>query len=323
MGIELGYTTVVFADKKRTGLPFPQYAFCDAVYHLSNNELRWCYAKHKQLAELFDVDDRTIRRWLKQLTGGGWIEKHPETGHIRTTGKWYESVISSKQGEQIEADKMSAHRTQRPDEMSAKRTKCPVKSGEEADKMSGVLYKDDSNNIIPEKKKISDEVSSPPKRQYKNPYCSTRWYLEEFCPIFEQHSGRVPLARGKEFGQADKFFKALANLNPDSPPEEIYRRATEGVGLFFLALAGRVDEFGWIRECPADIGWFMSNAAKIDQVLRKREAMTDEEIDREQRIEESLTELGEIERRFDEDAEHSGKGAVINGSGISITGSVN
>lgn len=168
----------------------------------------------------------------------------------------------------------------------------------------------------------SENPDTTSKRKYTNPHCSTRWYLEEFCPLFEQHSGRVPLTRGKEFKQAESFFKALASLNPHSPPEDIYRQATEGVGLFFLALAGQLDEFSWIRECPADIGWFTSNAAAIDRALKKRGAMTDEEIERDRRAEESLAELGEIERCFDEGSADTGQGKAINGSGISIGGPV-
>lgn len=42
---------------------------------LSNNKNKFCWASNKSLAEYFNTTDRTIRRWLEELTENGLIKR--------------------------------------------------------------------------------------------------------------------------------------------------------------------------------------------------------------------------------------------------------
>ena len=88
------YTLIFFELKRELDLSFLECAVCDVVYHLSNNpNTRWCFASKNTLAGLFDITKRSLLRILDRLEERELIERHPETRHLRTTQKWYDSAI--------------------------------------------------------------------------------------------------------------------------------------------------------------------------------------------------------------------------------------
>lgn len=129
----LNYTIIHHEIRKTLGLSMNDYAIADLIYHLSNNPKSlipgWCYASRGALAEILDLNEKSIRRGIQSLEEKGLVIKDPVTKHVQTTSKWYNDVILT------QADKMSDPRTKSPLEADKK-------SVGVADKMS------DNNNIL-------------------------------------------------------------------------------------------------------------------------------------------------------------------------------
>jgi len=314
---EHSYTTIVFADKKRTGLSFAQYAFCDAVYHLSNNEVGWCYARRNELAEMFDVRPRSIYGWIKDLTEHGFIEKHRETGYIKTTKKWHEMAIckgtnkGKKEGkyslddecEKISGDVQNMHQSARSNTQ---------KIHTKGEKISCSLYKDDTKsdnlknnkNIFTKDVNIAKDANSDTplikplaeKPKQKKRWDSGAWYVNEFCPLYQSKTKQQPLKRDKEFGQAKQFFHSLSSLNPNAPPDEIHNIATQGARIVIDTQA-QGGLFGWLDMTPP-IGWFSSNADRVDLAFKQLRRITEEELNEQEEAANAIAELNAISEKI-------------------------
>lgn len=132
--MQISYTTINHVARKELGISASEYMVADLIYNLSSNPKGsiqgWCYASKETMAEMLDIDSRTVFRAIDTLVTKGLVEKHPDTKHLRTTSLWYESVIIKP------SDKMSYPATnsqKASDKMSV----------EDSDKMS---YNKDINN---------------------------------------------------------------------------------------------------------------------------------------------------------------------------------
>jgi len=74
-----------------------EYCIADSIYHLSNNPKSkvkgWCWASKKTLAIFLGTTPPTVFDNINKLIAKGIIEKDTCTHYLRTTNKWYESVI--------------------------------------------------------------------------------------------------------------------------------------------------------------------------------------------------------------------------------------
>lgn len=97
---KLNFTTILHEARRKLGLSMNEYAVAELIYNLSNNPTsqypNWCYASKKKLGAYLDLSEQSVHTILNKLVDLGLVEKHPETRHLRTTSKWYDSVILSK-----------------------------------------------------------------------------------------------------------------------------------------------------------------------------------------------------------------------------------
>lgn len=293
--MENGHVTIVWTNKKRTGLNLTSYILAETICNLSANSSGWCYATKKKLAEMIDVTPRHLNRVLNALVDKGWIEKHPDKYRFKTTDKWFNATRGGGQNVPKE-DKMSQN----------------AETGE--DKMSDSLYKVESDNSIlnnkekdiSDTKSVSDkragENQSPPsrkkKKSWKDPWCASRWYEEEFAPLYEQYAGQAVVFGGKEFGCAKNFFDRLRQLNPDISPEDLYWRASDGAAYVFDSWK-HGGEFAWSPH-PPDIGFMVSQVQKINYSLDNGK-MTEEELIEQHEREEILDKLKAIDRESEKE----------------------
>jgi hypothetical protein len=149
---------------------------------------------------------------------------------------------------------------------------------------------------------------------YRDPHCSTRWYNEVYAPLWQDATGQAALCRAKEFGQAKAYFEALQKLNQHTPRDKIYHRATLGAELAFTGWREKRGPFHWLTD-PPDVGWLLSNAARVNLAVSDREAMTDEEVEHERRTNEDFEDFRQYTANFDR-AEPEAPKPLQRGAGV-------
>ncbi|MEM7009243.1 MAG: hypothetical protein AAF462_08940 [Thermodesulfobacteriota bacterium] len=108
-----------------------------------------------------------------------------------------------------------------------------------------------------------DEVK---EKNWKNEFCSTKWYNDVFSEMYEEASGQPVLTGGREYKSAETYFSRLRQLNPELSAQDVYRRASEGARYIIDSqLAGGV--FGWLHK-PPDICMLANQAQAVDYQLR-------------------------------------------------------
>jgi len=94
---QLTYTLILHQIRKKLKLTLMEYCVADCIYHLSNNPdskiTGWCYASKQTIGGMLGTTQQTIFDILKKLIGKGFIEKHQDTKHLRTTQRWYNNVV--------------------------------------------------------------------------------------------------------------------------------------------------------------------------------------------------------------------------------------
>ena len=94
---DLIYTTIIHSARKKLKLTCNAYCVADTIYHLSNNPSNkyggWCYASKERIGEILDLSKQTVHKLINLLITEGLIEKHRQTRHLRTTKKWYLTVM--------------------------------------------------------------------------------------------------------------------------------------------------------------------------------------------------------------------------------------
>lgn len=94
---QLTYTLILHKIRKDLKLTLMEYCVADSIYHLSNNpksEVKgWCYASKETISEILGTTPKTIFENIRRLIEKGFIIKEENTKHLKTTSKWYESVV--------------------------------------------------------------------------------------------------------------------------------------------------------------------------------------------------------------------------------------
>lgn len=104
------------------------------------------------------------------------------------------------------------------------------------------------------------------EKNWKDEFCSTRWYNDVFSVMYEEAAGQPVPTGGREYKSAETYFRRLEYLNPDLDAESIFIRATEGARYMLDSqLTGGV--FGWLHK-PPDICMLANQAQAVDYELR-------------------------------------------------------
>jgi len=137
-GIMKRYIAIDLEVMKQHNLTMLEWALCENIQFLSNNEKNTCNCSKKSLAEHLGVSERHLFRMINSLVEKNLLKKMPKNG-LRITPKWIE-ILSENGGDKMsDSDKMSV-------------TKCPIDS----DKMS-----DESVTkcpTLPIKKEIKERI---------------------------------------------------------------------------------------------------------------------------------------------------------------------
>lgn len=97
---KITYTTILHQARERLEITTNEYCIADIIYHLSNNPKSkvsgWCYASKKTIGEFIGVSERSVLTIIKKLIEKNIISKDEETKYLKTTEKWYNTVILNK-----------------------------------------------------------------------------------------------------------------------------------------------------------------------------------------------------------------------------------
>lgn len=101
---KISFTTILHDKRKELDLNLIEYCVADTIYNLSNNPKSpvqgWCYASKETLAKILDTTRQTIHNSINKLTEKLIIEKNEETKYLRTTEKWFNSIILEEEKEE-------------------------------------------------------------------------------------------------------------------------------------------------------------------------------------------------------------------------------
>lgn len=95
----VNYTTIAHPARIRMGLTNNDYCIADMVHqlsHQSNAMGGWCYASKETLGKYIGISKQSVHKILKKLITKGLIEKHPITSYLRSTPKWFGTVVAEK-----------------------------------------------------------------------------------------------------------------------------------------------------------------------------------------------------------------------------------
>ena len=92
---EARYTVILHHPRKKLDMTINEYCLADTAHKLSSTRSMvpgWCYASKEHLAESLGFSRRSIHNMINSLKGKGILEVQPETGYLRTTDLWHESI---------------------------------------------------------------------------------------------------------------------------------------------------------------------------------------------------------------------------------------
>jgi hypothetical protein len=104
------------------------------------------------------------------------------------------------------------------------------------------------------------------EKNWKDDFCSTRWYNDVFPEMYEEAAGQPVLTGGREFKSAEAYFRRLRQLNPNIDAKALFVRATEGAR-YMLDSQLRGGVFGWLHK-PPDICMLANQTQAVDYHLR-------------------------------------------------------
>ena len=91
---DLIYTNIQHIPRKKHWLTLNEYCICDMVYHLSNNPKYLRCIKTKQwFGEDLWLSKQSVLSLIEKMIVKWFIEKDPNTKHIKTTKYWYDEFV--------------------------------------------------------------------------------------------------------------------------------------------------------------------------------------------------------------------------------------
>jgi hypothetical protein len=94
-GEEARYTLILHSARKALDITINEYCLADTVHKLSGNRSTvpgWCYASKEHLGHSLGVSRQSIHNMINKLKGKALVEVQEETGYLRTTDLWRETV---------------------------------------------------------------------------------------------------------------------------------------------------------------------------------------------------------------------------------------
>ncbi len=92
---EARYTLVLHSARKRLKITMNEYCLADSIHKLSSNRSvvpGWCYASKEHLAKSLGLSRQSIHSMINKLKKQGIVEIQEDTGYLRATELWRESV---------------------------------------------------------------------------------------------------------------------------------------------------------------------------------------------------------------------------------------
>lgn len=90
---KLVYTNIQHNFRRFHGLSNTEYVLLDMINILSNLDNKskgWCFQSKDTMAFEMELSKPAILKIIEKLIVNGFLEKHPQTKHLRTTAKWKE-----------------------------------------------------------------------------------------------------------------------------------------------------------------------------------------------------------------------------------------
>jgi len=92
---EARYTLILHSARRQLGITTNEYCLADTIQKLSSTHSAvsgWCYASKETLAKSLDISRQSAHNLINTLREKGLVESQPETGYLRTTPLWYDTV---------------------------------------------------------------------------------------------------------------------------------------------------------------------------------------------------------------------------------------
>ena len=97
---KITFTTILHQAREELEITTNEYCVADIIYHLSNNPKSkiqgWCYASKRKIGKFIGITKISTLSIVKRLEKKGIIEKDEETKYLKTTEKWFNTVVIMK-----------------------------------------------------------------------------------------------------------------------------------------------------------------------------------------------------------------------------------
>lgn len=91
------YTTILHQARQELKITTNEYCIADIIYHLSNNPKSkvqgWCYASRQAIGNFIGITKPSVLSIIERLEKKEIVEKDEETKYLRTTEKWFNTVV--------------------------------------------------------------------------------------------------------------------------------------------------------------------------------------------------------------------------------------
>lgn len=94
-GEEARYTLILHSARKVLDISINEYCLSDTVHKLSSSHSPipgWCFAAKEQLGNNLGITRQSIHAMIKRLQAKDLIEVQPQTGYLRSTQRWRDTV---------------------------------------------------------------------------------------------------------------------------------------------------------------------------------------------------------------------------------------
>lgn len=94
-GEQARYTMVLHSARKTLGITINEYCLADTIHKLSGSRSSvpgWCYASKEHLGKSLGFSRQSIHAMINKLKKKEVIEVQDETGYLRSTDLWRDTV---------------------------------------------------------------------------------------------------------------------------------------------------------------------------------------------------------------------------------------
>lgn len=236
------YTTILHEARLALGITMNEYCIADCIYHLSSNPKNpmggWCFASKQAIGDSIGATKQWVITCLNSLVDKGIVEKSDNGRLLRTTEKWYKTVIEFEKTDLTDGKESLPSSVNKVDR-SGKESLPPSYNKiytEKNNTSSSSSTEEEPQSLFPSEDTKSQKKESKKKEKVTSVHRELQdIWLNEIHPGWAHRGGIDARAIKNMIGNMTKYSKSIYGEQYD-PPEEYLKR-------FFRHFCNSLPEF--------------------------------------------------------------------------------